>query len=54
MTRKLVEQWPEESMDFRPVPEARSAGEILAHMYTFLVEGALTAKSGRHEKQEDP
>ncbi|MEZ4651914.1 MAG: DinB family protein, partial [Candidatus Eisenbacteria bacterium] len=54
MTRKMVEQWPDDRIDFRPVPEARSAGEILAHMYGFLVEGAATAKSGVHEKQPEP
>lgn len=54
MTRRLVEQWPEERIDFRPVPEVRSAAEILAHMYAFLEEAALTAQRGRHEKQDEP
>ena len=54
MTRLMVEQWPEDRIDFRPAEGARSAGEILAHMYAFLVEGALTAKSGTHEKQPEP
>lgn len=54
MTRRMVEQWPADRIGFRPVPEVRSAAEILTHMYTFLVEGAVTVKAGRHEKQEEP
>ena len=54
MTAELVKQWPEDKLDFRPVPEVRSAQEILGHMYAFLLEGALTVKEGRHQKQTEP
>ena len=54
MTRELVRQWPEGELDFRPVPEVRSARQIMAHMYSFLVEAAESVKRGRHETLVDP
>lgn len=54
MTRELVQQWPDAKLDFRPVPEVRSAIEILNHMYSFLVEGMETVKNGLHEKHTEP
>ncbi|MFN8548719.1 MAG: DinB family protein [Candidatus Eisenbacteria bacterium] len=46
MTRKLVEQFPEDKMQFRPVAECRTVAELVGHLYGFLVDAQLTAQKG--------
>jgi uncharacterized damage-inducible protein DinB len=53
VTRKLVDQIPEDKMDFRPVPEVRTARELAAHMYNFLTEAVNTVAAGKHMPSEE-
>jgi uncharacterized damage-inducible protein DinB len=54
MTRKLVEQFPEDKLDFRPVPEVRSVSEIVGHNYQFMVEVATAVASGKMSDNPPP
>ncbi len=54
MTRHMVEQFPEDKFDYKPVPEVRSVSELLSHMYAFLVEAAVTVQKGVHTNEEEP
>jgi uncharacterized damage-inducible protein DinB len=47
MTRRLVEQFPEDKMNFRPVPEVRDVSEIVVHIYQMLEESVATVKAGK-------
>jgi uncharacterized damage-inducible protein DinB len=54
VTRRLVEQFPEDKLDFRPTPEVRSVQELVAHVYNFLTEGTATVAKGVQVQQEEP
>jgi uncharacterized damage-inducible protein DinB len=53
-TRRMVEQFPEDKMDFRPAAGSRSVAEILSHMYTFPTDSVLTVKTGKHVSSDEP
>jgi uncharacterized damage-inducible protein DinB len=38
MSRKLVEQFPDNKLSVRPISEIRSAAEIVGHMYQSMVD----------------
>ena len=52
--RRLVDQFPEDKIDFRPMPEVRSAAEIAAHIYNFLSEATETVLAGKHTPADPP
>ena len=54
MTRILLDQFPDDKMDYRPVPGVRTVAEIAAHMYAFLEEAPRTVLAGEHKKVEEP
>ena len=54
MSRRLIEQFPDDKMDFRPVPESRSAAEIIAHLYTFLADAQTTVAKGEQLSNPEP
>jgi len=54
VSRRLVDQLPEDKMGFRPTPESRSAAEIIAHNYTFLGDAADTAAKGEQVSSTEP
>jgi len=51
VSRRLVEQIPEDKLDFRPSPEVRTASELVVHAFTYLTESVATVAAG---KQVDP
>lgn len=53
-TRRLVDQFPEDKINFRPVPEVRTAAEIAGHIYNFLTEATETVLAGKHIPREPP
>jgi uncharacterized damage-inducible protein DinB len=53
VTRKLVDQIPEDKLDFRPTPEVRSAKELAAHVYNFLTEAVDTVEAGKHIESKE-
>ncbi len=54
MTRRLIDQFPDAELDRRPAKGARSAKEIVAHMYAFLVEAADSVRKSAHHKEPEP
>ena len=54
MSRHLINQFPDDKMDFRPVPESRSVGEIVAHLYTFLPDAQSTVAKGEQVSSPEP
>ncbi|HEY3293935.1 MAG TPA: DinB family protein [bacterium] len=54
VSRKLVDQIPEDKMDFRPTPEVRSAMELITHAFNFLAESVETVTAGRHIDHKEP
>jgi uncharacterized damage-inducible protein DinB len=53
VTRKLVDQIPEDKLDFRPTPEVRTAKELAAHMFNFLTESVDTVEAGKHVESSE-
>ena len=52
--RRQIELMPEDKLDFRPVPEIRSAGELAAHMHVYLTELTETVLQGKHADAKEP
>jgi uncharacterized damage-inducible protein DinB len=52
--RKQVELIPENKLDFRPVPEVRSAGELSVHLFMYLTESTETVLAGKHTQRDEP
>jgi len=53
-TRRLVEQFPDDKIGFRPMPDVRSAAEIAGHIYNFLTEATETVLAGKHMPADPP
>jgi uncharacterized damage-inducible protein DinB len=54
VTRKLVEQFPEDKMGYKPIEPQRTAAEVIVHMYAFLVEAMEAIRDGKYEMTEPP
>lgn len=54
VTRKLVDQFPEDKMNFKPTEESRTVAEIVVHMYTFMGEAMEAVRDGKFETSESP
>jgi uncharacterized damage-inducible protein DinB len=54
VTRKLVDQFPDDKIDYRPTPEIRSVQELVAHVYTFLTESVNTVAAGKQIEGKEP
>jgi uncharacterized damage-inducible protein DinB len=54
MTRRLVDEFPADKMDFRPTPETRTVAEIVSHNYTFLADAATMAQTGKFVEPKEP
>jgi len=52
ITRKLLDMWPEDGLDFRPTPEIRSAREIFEHIYGGTVAHARAARDKRMTEED--
>jgi uncharacterized damage-inducible protein DinB len=52
--RKQVELIPEDKLNFRPVPEVRTAGELCVHLFMYLTESTETVLAGKHTQHEEP
>ncbi len=50
VTRRIVDQIPEDKLDYRPVPEVRSFSEVVQHMYGFLDASMKMVKSGKFQE----
>ena len=53
-TRKLLEQFPEDKINFRPVPEVREASEIAIHIYSMLEESIQSVLQGKVAEVQPP
>jgi uncharacterized damage-inducible protein DinB len=54
VTRKLVQQFPDDQIDYRPTPEVRSVQELVSHVYTFLTESVDSVAAGQHIPGTEP
>jgi uncharacterized damage-inducible protein DinB len=54
VTHKLVEQFPEDKMNYKPTEAQRTAAEVVVHMYGFLVEAVEAVRDGKYEMTEAP
>ena len=54
ITRRLVSQFPDDKLNFRPHPEVRSAAEIAGHIFNFLTESTESVLAGKHMPSEPP
>lgn len=54
VTRRIVDQFPADKMDFRPVKEVRSVAETVVHMYNFLGIAAEIVATGKGINAEEP
>lgn len=54
VTRNLIDQFPADKMNFRPVEGTRTVADTVVHMYTFLVEALETIRDGKFEMGEPP
>ena len=52
--RKQLELIPEDRLNFRPMPEIRSLGELAVHMHSYLCEGPESVIAGKHVPTEEP
>jgi uncharacterized damage-inducible protein DinB len=53
VTRRLMDLFPEDKLNWKPTPEIRSAAEIISHHYGFLgavVEGVATGKLPNYQE----
>ena len=53
VTRRLVEQIPEDKLNFRPTPEVRSAKEITVHLYNMLADSVDFVETGKYVESKD-
>ncbi|MBU0509953.1 DinB family protein [bacterium] len=53
-TRRIVDQFPEDKLDFRPTPLVRSVAELVTHNYHFLSEAVNSVLAGRHVPTVEP
>jgi uncharacterized damage-inducible protein DinB len=54
VTRKLVEQFPPDKMNFKPTPEQRTVAETVVHMYNFLLEATETIRDSKFNPVTEP
>ena len=54
VTRRMVEQMPEDKLGFKPVPDVRSFSEIVVHMYGFLDSSMQMVKQGKFVEDPNP
>lgn len=54
VTRKLVDQFPEDRMTFKPIGTVRTVSETVVHMYAFMLEAMETVRDGKFEVSEPP
>lgn len=54
MTRRIVDQFPADKMNYKPTPDQRTVAETVCHMYTFLCEAMETVKSGQFVEPNEP
>lgn len=54
MTRRLIDQFPNDKMSFKPTPDVRSVAEIIAHNYSFLLDAQLSVAKGEQVSNEEP
>jgi len=54
VSRKLVDQIPDDKLDFRPAPEVRSVGELVVHAFTYLTESVETVAAGKQVNPGEP
>lgn len=54
IARRLVDQFPDDKIQFKPVPEVRTAAEIAGHIFSLLTEGTDMVLSGKHTPIEPP
>lgn len=54
VTRRIVDQMPEDKLNFKPVPEVRSYSEIVQHMYGSLEALMKMTKEGKFIEEAAP
>ena len=54
VTRKLVDQFPADKMNFKPTEPQRTVAETLAHMYSFLPIAMETIRDGKTPDATEP
>jgi uncharacterized damage-inducible protein DinB len=47
VTRKLLEQFPDDGLQFRPTDGVRSTAEVVAHTYTMITDAVDTVAQGK-------
>jgi uncharacterized damage-inducible protein DinB len=53
VTRRLVDQFPDDQIDYRPTPEVRSVQELVAHVYGYLTEAVNTVAAGKQTQEPE-
>ena len=54
VTRKLVDQFPADKMNYKPTEAQRTAAEVIVHMYAFMVEAMETIRDGKYTMTDPP
>lgn len=54
VTRRMIDQMPEDKLGFKPAPEVRSFSEIVVHMYAFLDSSMQIVKTGKFVDDVNP
>lgn len=54
ITRRMVDQFPEDKLNFRPTPQVWSVAELVTHNYHLLSEAVSSVLAGRHVPTVEP
>jgi uncharacterized damage-inducible protein DinB len=54
VTRKLLEQLPEDQLNFRPTEGSRTASEIVAHAYGMITDAVQMVATGTYAENPAP
>ena len=54
VTRKLIDQFPEDKLSFKPTDTQRTVAETVSHMYTFLPSSMEIIQAGKFIEPKEP
>jgi uncharacterized damage-inducible protein DinB len=54
VTRKIVDQFPADKMNYKPTEAQRTVAETVAHMYSFLLITMETIRDGKTPEMTEP
>jgi uncharacterized damage-inducible protein DinB len=54
VSRKVIDQFPEDKLNFKPTDAQRTVSEIVVHMYSFLLASMKTVQAGKFVGPQEP